>query len=202
MDNISPEQHGRKQRKGQMDAAGLKMLRWLSVTGNGCPPCSGNKMLKDLKWLGSHRQSVTVLALTVTCIHRKANTILVESPLSQRCDSGKLVSLRCMHNGVPNRSSAAKRKQQADLQTSREKVSELGWFSIFPSDSWMIATNRFPLTTWVVEAKVSCWLLKFTSVGFLWCLWSMSLWALLLVRQNSLKLLWLAFFTILWHLID
>lgn len=37
MNNISPEQHGRKQRKGQMDAAGLKMLRWLSVTGNGLP---------------------------------------------------------------------------------------------------------------------------------------------------------------------
>lgn len=53
-------------RNGKMDAAGLKMLRWLSVTGNGRPPCSWNKMLVDLKRL---RSSQGVCDSISTCCH-------------------------------------------------------------------------------------------------------------------------------------
>lgn len=118
---------------GQMDAAGLKMLRWLSVTGNGHPPCSWNKMLADLKRLRSSQGVCDSVSTRCHNLHIQKQT---PSWLKAHCVCDvTTASLQWAHNGVAKHSSAAKRAAaHRYIRRTEKALDELPYSQVTPLD--------------------------------------------------------------------
>lgn len=126
MDNISSEQYGRKQRNWQQvwrSSDGYQRQEMVACAAVGTKYC---RIQSDN---GHYWDSVTEIAFTTTVYtYTQPNSVLVGS----QCHC--TVSLH--HCG------------------STEDGSGFGWNSSFPQWLfWMKATNRIPLTRWVVKEK-------------------------------------------------
>lgn len=141
--------------------------RCLSATGNG----SGNKMVVDLKWL---RQTTLALLLMIHALkssHSPAQTRM----MSRWCDGQQLASSRWVHNGCGKPFKCCWEETAGRFIDKQWK----GFWARMNLDIpqwrlWMTTTNSFPLTAWVVPAKVSCRPLKFRSgVRLPLCCWEL-----------------------------